>query len=755
MSKSKGKAHFLRHGYSNRGTALRLRLATSSAITLILVNVLLVSSLPGTFSSFSTQPPVDTSIYRSATIGGPVRFDPARAYDTASGEIIQNVYEPLIFFGDKPLAPQANAEITDEYVADTTDFVPVLATKVPSITDGDISPDGKNWTFTINTNAVFQPWMNNSVRYEPERNLTVADVIYSFQRQMVYDSPYAPTWMWFKPAFGISGWSTEAAEGPFSTYDNGTFKNPEDEITAGNMIQSWVYPGPGPNQVTFHFQKTWTENVLKQFFAMTWGSILNEDWVIENGGWDGQFTSGWTNDYHWKPTKTRSELDEWKDPAIYGAKGSKYTTAAAVPDMCGTGPYKFTSWDAANKTWRIDKFTDYWRGWSGNHVATVIKQGIDAWSTRKEKFLSGEVDDCAVPTANMWDLLNSSDASGHTPIPGVRLYWNLPSLQNDALVFQFEVSADSPYVPKNGTVPAPNLLADVHMRRAFAYAFNFTQYFDDFSKSYRGSGIQTASWWLRGTKPDYENKTLTPHNINSSMVEEELKAAGVWEQGFETTFVNNMGSDINILSLAENRIAALLASLNPKFNVSVAGIDWPDYYNYSSRNCLPIFDWWWLADFSDPENLARTYMQSEGPLATMQNYSDVYVDHLVDQGLSQPDGPERNATYQELQYIYWRDVPSLPLFQSTGRRWSREWVRGWYYNPLYLYSGPRYYDLYKEGASTPSEGGGQVVDYSVPIIVFGTIVATITVASAIYVRHRKKELPPRKEESNQEYDQNS
>jgi len=26
---------------------------------------------------------------------------------------------------------------------------------------------------------------------------------------------------------------------------------------------------------------------------------------------------------------------------------------------------------------------------------------------------------------------------------------------------------------------------------------------------------------------------------------------------------------------------------------------------------------------------------------------------------------------------------------------------------------------------------------------------------AIYVRHRKKELPPAKEESNQEYDQNS
>jgi len=131
-------------------------------------------------------------------------------------------------------------------------------------------------------------------------------------------------------------------------------------------------------------------------------------------------------------------------------------------------------------------------------------------------------------------------------------------------------------------------------------------------------------------------------------------------------------------------------------------------------------------------------------LASWQNYNDTYVDQLVDLGLSQHDGPERNATYQELQYIYWRDVPSLPLFQSTGRRWSREWVKGWYCNPLY--SGLYYYDIYKEAVSTPSNGGGQVVDYSVPITVCGIIVATTIVGSAIYVKHRKKEPPPTKEE---------
>jgi ABC-type transport system substrate-binding protein len=104
-----------------------------------------------------------------------MRIDPASAYDPAIREILQNVYEPLIFFGDKPLAPEMNAEITDDYVADVENFVSVLATEVPSVANGDISPDGKNWTFTVNTNAVFQPWLNRSGRYEPARNVTGID----------------------------------------------------------------------------------------------------------------------------------------------------------------------------------------------------------------------------------------------------------------------------------------------------------------------------------------------------------------------------------------------------------------------------------------------------------------------------------------------------------------------------------------------------------------------------------------------------
>jgi hypothetical protein len=112
--------------------------------------------------------------------------------------------------------------------------------------------------------------------------------------------------------------------------------------------------------------------------------------------------------------------------------------------------------------------------------------------------------------------------------------------------------------------PAPNLFADVHMRRAFAYALNLTQYFEDYSSHYRESNGPRASWWLRGMKPDYESKTLAPHYTSSTIVEEELKVAGVWEQGFEAKFVDviaRAGSTQIVIAHESEMLAYVMNSL--------------------------------------------------------------------------------------------------------------------------------------------------------------------------------------------------
>ncbi len=59
----------------------------------------------------------DPTVYVSATIGEPDTLDPHLAYDTASGEIIYNVYENLIAYKGRSVS----------------EFEPRLATEVPSV----------------------------------------------------------------------------------------------------------------------------------------------------------------------------------------------------------------------------------------------------------------------------------------------------------------------------------------------------------------------------------------------------------------------------------------------------------------------------------------------------------------------------------------------------------------------------------------------------------------------------------------------
>jgi len=81
----------------------------------------------------------DPTTFVAATIGEPELIDPSLTYETAGGEIIQNVYDTLIFY---------NRE-------DPVSFVPMLATEVPSVENGGISADGLTYTFKIRPGVKF------------------------------------------------------------------------------------------------------------------------------------------------------------------------------------------------------------------------------------------------------------------------------------------------------------------------------------------------------------------------------------------------------------------------------------------------------------------------------------------------------------------------------------------------------------------------------------------------------------------------
>ena len=66
-------------------------------------------------------------------------MDPAEAYDSASGGVLSNTYETLVFY---------DRDKEDE-------LIPILATEVPSSSNGGISPDGLTYTFNIRQGVTF------------------------------------------------------------------------------------------------------------------------------------------------------------------------------------------------------------------------------------------------------------------------------------------------------------------------------------------------------------------------------------------------------------------------------------------------------------------------------------------------------------------------------------------------------------------------------------------------------------------------
>jgi len=177
----------------------------------------------------------DTLIY--ATIGEPETLDPAWAYDTASAGVIQNVYEPLIFF---------KGEKTDE-------FEPRLAE------NWEISTDGLTYRFKI----------RSGVKFHAGGDLSPEDVEYSFERAMVQDRDGGPVWMLLEPLIGVGTASTRDGEGNIVV----PFEQIDDAIEVDG------------DYVIFHLKQSY--GPFLQILAQSWSSIVDKEWCIAQEDWPG------------------------------------------------------------------------------------------------------------------------------------------------------------------------------------------------------------------------------------------------------------------------------------------------------------------------------------------------------------------------------------------------------------------------------------------------------------------------------------
>jgi peptide/nickel transport system substrate-binding protein len=546
-------------------------------------------------------PNPDTFVY--GTIGDADTLDPAHAYDNASGANIRQMYENLVYFD-----------------RDTTGFAPQLATQVPTIANGGISADGRTYTFTI----------RSGVKFHEGGTLTAEDVEYSIERVLVLNDADGPGWMYWMVFFGGSG--NELNE-------DGTFLYSYEQIDQAIEANG--------NKVTFTLAQPFEPFI--GILAGYWGSIVDKEWMIEQGDWDG----------------TAADMVRVNAPAK--EEMTLYEQAN------GTGPYALERWVKGDEI-VVTRFEDYWG------EKPEIRQGIykivSEWSTRKLMFLQGDLDYAYVEPAFYEEMDREA---------GVTVQKDLPSLSITGMQFSLAVNTqDNPLTGSgalDGNGVPGDFFTDLNVRLGFLAAWDEDTFLRDIGAGTMMDPITPFPFGLA-----YKNESLERMPFDPAVATEYFKAAWggqLWENGFTLEMAYNEGNEVRgggLRILAEN-----VSALNPKFDLTVRAVQWPEYLDLNNNRRMPLFFIGWAPDYGDVDNYAGPFMESTNYYATRGSYNNPEADRLILEARYATDPAVRERAYYRLQDIYVEDAIGIVTHQSLVRRYYRDWIDvdgGFFYQPV-------------------------------------------------------------------------
>jgi peptide/nickel transport system substrate-binding protein len=577
---------------------------------------------------------------------GPIpTVDPAACYDARSGELLMNCYDTLVSY---------DGERVNRYL-------PQLATEWlikqnnPPIHD---NATGLNWYYTY----YFRIRQDVPFQNPAFGSLTPEDVEYCFERGMILDPADGPQWMLYEPLLN----------GETHTFVNGQTWDPEGNMAQRELLGLMIDHVVESNSthVWFHLAFPGAYSPLLQILCQPCSSIFSKAWANSLGrstNWPGD----WSDHLSWF-TYCDPSVPPLDDP---------------TPAVMGTGPFKLAHLDNALQYWDADRFTDYWRGWpldwptygacrpAGYVDHFKVIWGYD-WATLKTAFLNGDVDFCAVPEDNM------SEVEGQS---GIRCVRPLPALQAWALSYNFDISPLSPWSPifDRGVLGETGVPRDffgnaswgLHVRRGFSASIDFSGFIQQI---YHGEAAQPATAIVPGLH--YYDPAVTGYTFNLTRAEEEFKKVpGLWDTGFTITLPYYETNTVSPILF--NMMKQAIESLNPRFHLKIAVRIL--CFDHARPQDVPASLLAWLADYPDAHNFAYAFYHTRGLFAGRASYSNPEADLLIERGIATPDSPERAQVYHDIQQLMIEDCPSVVLSQPTARHFERDWVCGWYYNPIY------------------------------------------------------------------------
>ena len=622
-------------------------------LSLIVLGILLISIVPIAFAAEVPSP----YNYVMASIGDPESIDPAKCYDQASGAILFNMYETLVFWDEDNLES----------------FIGLVAE------DWTISGDGLTYTFNIRQGI---PWHDPAYG-----SVTAEDVEYSLERVLVLDYSGGPEWMMYVPL--LQCYHADLDDPDF-------MQKIDDAITRDGETVTLHLAAPAP----------WMLHVLSNVYGP---SVMCKQWCIDHGDWDGTHTQAALIANH-RPD------DPWMDLLDHSSPGPHPEAVMG----CGPYKFDYWDHGVEWALVKFDDYwrgwpnpeTSYLGQQRRGYVEKVTYKMITDWAPRRDGFKVGDYDSIYVP------LEYKVQVEGQ---PGIECLYPYASYGCTGFFFNYNVSTASPYLGVEGGLPygtfdefgvPPDFFSDINVRKAFAHSCDYDTVIAD---AYAGEAIQPVGPLVDGLGPEVRNLEQTVYTYDIALAEDYFKAAyggELWTTGFTSGIAYNTGN-VARQTIAEV-IATTVESINPLFHVPIFSVDWGSVYIPQLLSWeLNMFIVGWGADYPHPDNFIYTFMGRYGDFSYFQNnepphgidyraiwndgtlYGSDYVEARLEEARLAADPTE---IYYEMQEIYYEDCPGVVVVEPTSRRWHREWIQGWYYNGIY--SGSYCYAIWKEDLPT-------------------------------------------------------
>jgi len=602
----------------------------------------------------------------------PDTLDPALDYETAGAEIIRNVYDPLLFYK----------------AGDPSQFIPMLAT------EWTISEDGLTYTFKI----------REGVKFQDGSDMTVEDVAYSFQRNLLFSGPDGPMALLAEPFFGVGNVDITYMIDPALYGDIAGLQAADPAVLKSTceMVQGKIVADAANSTVTMTLANSW--GPFLQTIGQNWAVVMSKAWSSANGAWDGSCDT-WQNFY---------AVSSAEDPL----------TSIAM----GTGPFSLDHWTPGEELVMV-RNDNYWRTepmWEGESggggpakLARIVIRLIPEWGTRFSMLQTGEAD-LAIVNPDAWaqadefvgttctmdasDPVTYSNPTCEKTSDQPLTVWAgapRPAIDIMAMNEAIDINNDSnPYMGSgaldgNG-IPA-DFFADVHIRKAFNYCYDWDTVIAD---AFGGNGFQPTSLLLPGMigySADDSHYTYDP-----AKCEEEFRAstlmnaagASVWDKGFFLIGVYNIGNTGRQTALEV--LAAGLAAVNPKFRVESVAMPWPTINRELRAHRLPLTSIGWLEDIHDAHNwygpfLVSQYGHFNGVPAQEWGLLD-----KVSQAVMESDPVKRAEMNKAINQIVYDQAPYIIGVARNIRQYLQPWIKGYYYNPLIGDNLFYFYPMFKE-----------------------------------------------------------